>query len=98
VLHVHRMEETIAGRPDLIGYWVSSGLSRALDPGWSVGWLLFGRVPSGHHRVRREHLTRARPGGPPRAGEAGAREPRRPLPPTLSAAAAADLPPPRAEG
>jgi len=98
VLHVHLMEDTTTGRPDLIGYWVSSGASRALDPARSAAWLLLGRASADHHRVRREHLTRATPQQPPGASAAGVREPRRPLPPSLSAAAEAKPPRPRTEG
>jgi hypothetical protein len=98
VLHIHRMEDTTGAHPDLVGYWVSSGLSRALDPGRSARWLLFGRAPGGHHPVRRERLTRPAPPPQPGADAAGVREPRRPRWPTLSGAAEAELPRPASEG
>jgi hypothetical protein len=98
VLHIHRMEDTTGAHPELVGYWVSSGLSRAFDPGRSAWWLLFGRAPAGHHPVSRERLTR--PAQPPQPGAdaAGAREPRRPRWPTLSGAAEAEPPRPMSGG
>jgi hypothetical protein len=89
VMSLHRVERAEAGDYAFLGYWTSKGAGRLADPCRRLAWVALARVPRAFCPVR-SHFD-VPPYAPPGDGS-GAREPRRPLPPSLTGTAARPRP------
>lgn len=89
VMSLHRVERAEAGSYAFLGYWTSAGAGRLADPCRRVAWVTLARVPRSFCPVRSQFAV---PPSAPPEDASGAREPRRPLPPSLAGAAALPLP------
>jgi hypothetical protein len=89
VINLYRMEQVASEQTVFVGYWTSDGASHLADPWRQFVWVVLGRLPRSHYPVRSEIPM---PPEPPRPdNRPGVREPRRPLPPSLTGAAALPL-------
>jgi hypothetical protein len=107
VINLYRMERAASEETEFVGYWTSDGANHLVDPWRQFVWVALGRRPRSYCAVRSEFAARpgrppahgaegrggGRPQGPTLPDDGpGTREPRRPIPPSLTGAAALPLP------
>jgi hypothetical protein len=90
VLNLYRLERIVSEETEFLGYWTSDGVSHLADPLRQFAWVVLARLPRSYYPVRSEIPSLPQP---PRPDNGSAvREPRRPMPPSLTGAAALPLP------